>query len=231
MRQIFIAILIGLFTQPSCGQPEGKSAELCGCIDYRFSSKESVPIAHSYIGKQIIAFCGYQKEYSDGEKVGILSQDSSFIGCGYEIILCSENKSIYSLGEAYNDSVKLYSNHFEVFRIELFPDKYGESYKPISLFKIEFFEDGDKIESDTSIAIPHNYLSEDFLSNIKSQADIAKADSENPTKHLDLELHYMFLRAIADKAFEEEFINSGPYDGYLAVIHTRFQDYLKMKNE
>ncbi|WP_321288938.1 hypothetical protein [uncultured Sunxiuqinia sp.] len=219
MMKIIIIGIAFLFMNQVYGQE-------CNCIDNSFSSKNDSPIAFSKIGNEDVAFCGYKYD-----EIGKLKSDSSFIGCGYEIILCSEKKSIFEVGEFYTDSIKIRKNGFDIFRTENFPYGQGEKYNEIPVLKFSFSTIENKIQIDTIFAIPDYYISNEYFKKLELIIETIKKDTGYPTRYPDFNLHYLFLKAVSDKKFERKFIDSGPYDGYLAVIYRNFVEYLSNQNE
>ena len=143
----------------------------------------------------------------------------------------SDKKSIFEEGEYYTDSIKIKKNGFEIYRTENFPTGKGEKYREITTLKFSFFESENKIQIDTLLSIPDFYISNEYLKKLELIIESVKNDKEYPTKYPDFNLHYLFLKAVSDKKYESEFINSGPYDGYLAVIYRNLVEYLSYRNE
>lgn len=219
MRQFLTIILCFALLGLTYGQD-------CKCIDNIFSSAESQPIALSKIGNKEIAFCGFH--YDD---IGVLGKDSSFVGCGYEVILCYERKSIFEAGEYYTDSIKINRKGFEIYRLSNFPTLKSKKYTPIPLLLFTFRDKNDRIMIDTTLSIDEKYFSSTYLNNLKEMMNAAIEDSSNSTAYQDLRLHYLFLKAIKDEKHELEFIKSGPYDGYMGPIYNDFIKYLGLKRK
>lgn len=227
-------ILIGIY---SCTQT--KTAEeradfinnkKCKCIDNFFSSSLYAPFVYSKIGEYTVAFCGLiGKDYDLDSLARKANNNAGFKRTGYEIILCSKDSSIYVVGEYYLDSIQLFDNHFELFRLSDFPVDSTMEYQNIPLLEFHFTESNGKLKIDTTIAIPPKFTTDSYLEQIKKLVEENKADSLKTTKYHDLKLHYLFLKAVSNDAFKEEFKSSGPYDGYMGPIFRDFKSYLDLE--
>jgi len=230
-RFLTLLILITFLLHSCSEQNEIKTKKIdetskCNCIDVGFSSSKSPAFAESRIGNISVLFCGYTGSAYELDSIKL---NSGFKRTGFEIISCKDSSSIFSVGEFYTDSIVINQSGFSIYQFARFPTKNQREYSLNPILKFSFKEENGKIIIDTSLALNQNLLSEDYLSWLKKWADEAKLNQEQTTMFPDLNMHYLFLKAIKDTEFENEFINSGPYDGYMGPLFRDLKNYLKYK--
>jgi hypothetical protein len=220
------------FLHLSCSEQNERKTEKvselaeCTCIDEGFSSSKEPPFAKSKIGSIPVLFCGYN---GSDYKLDSINSNRGFKRTGFEVISCKDNSSIFSVGEYYTDSIVINQTGFSIYQLAQFPTKNQTAYSLFPILKFSFNIENNKIVIDTSLALNENLLSKDYLSWLEKWVDDAKLNKEQPTIFPDLNMHYLFLRAIKNSEFENEFISSGPYDGYMGPIFSDLKSYLKYK--
>lgn len=198
----------------------------CKCVDGAFSSKNDSPIAYSRIGKIRVMFCGYKGEYYELDSMENAQNNFGFKCTGFEIIQCSNDSVLFVVGEYYTDSIRVSEEGFKHFRLSHFPKAKNIEYEPTTLLEYQYKETHDGIRIDTLIALPTKYFQKKYLNELADLVEFYKNDTTDTSKYHDLKLHYLFLRAVSDEKFKEEFISSGPYDGYMGPIFRDFKSYL-----
>tara|TARA_Y100000739_G_C20513981_1_gene420905 strand:- start:302 stop:1006 length:705 start_codon:yes stop_codon:yes gene_type:complete len=202
----------------------------CACIDYRCSSSDKKPIAKITLDSRELIFCGYSGKATKYQgNYGILRSDSTFLLSGFALIDCSNKKSIFSEGEYYTDSVKLTSNGFELYRIIWLPNPNGGEYLPVPALKFKIQNVQDRLTVDTLLTIPKSFYSSSYLNQIKKNLDVLRKDKEKKMSADDLEFQYLFLRALNDTDYRQDFEDNAPRDGYMGKTYRDYQRYLEIK--
>jgi hypothetical protein len=202
----------------------------CKCIEGSFSSSSKHPIATVRQGEHEFAFCGYTSEASKHERdFGFLRLDSSFLLVGFELIDCKNGTSIFEEGEYYTDSVKFTDDGFELFRLTNLPNPSGGKYVSVPVIEFKFTRKESGFTVDTSFALTEVYYQDNYLEHLEKNLTALKTNQSMTMEAKDLELHFLFLKAVSDKKYAADFLNSAPYDGYMGPIFRDYISYLNLK--
>lgn len=202
----------------------------CNCIDGFFSTSTKKPIATADHNGRSFSFCGYSSEATKYRRdYGLLRPDTSFLLCGFELIDCETQTSIFSEGEYYTDSVKLTYDGFELYRLTRLPNPNGGTYISVPAVQFNIIRDGNSFTTDTVLAIPESFYQSDYLMAIEKNLTSLKQDSSKQMEAADLELSYLFLRALQSDENKTAFYDNAPRDGYMGPIFTDYKLYLILK--